>query len=87
MSYSNVPGYVLGPGTRLPARHRFALATRVAGYGSVVTAGFPSEAAAARERKRLMRRNEWVSPVLERSSAGDYIPVNPKLAKRHAMAS
>lgn len=86
MSYSNVPGYVPAP-TFKPARnHRFALATRVLDHGSVVTESFRTEAEAKRRRTAIMRRNEWVSPVLERSTVGDWIPVNPKLAARHAMA-
>lgn len=86
MSYSNVPGYVPGAGFKPARTHRFALATRVPGQGAVVTASYPTEGAAKRARTAIMRRHEFVTPVLKRSDAGDWIPVSPKLARHFASA-
>ena len=33
-----------------------------------------------------LRRHEFVTPVLKRTDAGDWIPVNPKLARHFASA-
>lgn len=86
MSYSNVPGYTPAPAFKPARTHRFALATRIAGHGAVVTSTYPTEGAAKRARVAIMRRHEFVTPVLKRTSEGDWIPVNPKLAKHFASA-
>ena len=86
MSYSNVPGYMPGPAFKPARSHRFALATRVLGHGAVVTSSYPTEAAAKRARTSIMRRHEFVTPVLRRSEVGDWIPVSPRLAKHFASA-
>lgn len=86
MSYSNVPGYTPGAGFKPARSHRFALATRVPGQGAVVTSSYPNEGAAKRARTSIMRRHEFVTPVLKRSDVGDWIPVNPKLSRHFASA-
>ena len=87
MSYSNVPGYTPAPAFKPARTHRFGLATRVPGYGTVVTSTYPNERLAKRARTAIMRRHEFVTPVLTRTSAGDWIPVNPKLSTHFANAS
>jgi hypothetical protein len=86
MSYSNVPGYTPAPAFKPARSHRFAIATRVPGHGAVVTSTYPTEGAAKRARVAIMRRHEFVTPVLKRTDAGDWIPVNPKLARHFASA-
>lgn len=86
MSYSNVPGYTPAPAFKPARSHRFALATRVPGHGTVVTSSYPNEGAAKRARTSIMRRHEFVTPVLRRTDAGDWIPVSPRLSRHFASA-
>ena len=87
MSYTNLPGYTPAPAFKPARTHRFGIATRVAGHGTCVTQTFATEAAARRARRSVMRRHEFVSPVLKRSSVGDWIPINPRLARMYASAA
>lgn len=77
--YTNVPPIETAQGAKLRPNARYAFATRPGGVGVGVEVGFRTLPEARRARENARRRGEWVSPLLERVGAHDWLPANPRL--------